>query len=110
MTRIGGRATSHGRFLPWFAGLPAPAKAGIVTAVLVMMSAGVLIGVPPSRMPWLPPTVAPQGSVQTPSVLKPSMVEAATPSARTSPTVRTGELVSTALTVVATSRLVDVGS
>ncbi|HSN11602.1 MAG TPA: hypothetical protein VLS51_05815 [Propionibacteriaceae bacterium] len=73
---------------PWFGGLPWPAKAGVAAAVLVTMSAGVLIGAPPSRMPWSAPTAVPQGAVQTPVAVKPSMVQPATPSMGTATSVR----------------------
>lgn len=47
------------------------------------MSAGVILGLPytPSSAPWPKPTVAPSETVQTPAVLKPSIVPAATTSA-----------------------------
>ncbi len=69
------------RLFRWFGGLELSAKAGIATAAFVTMSAGVVIGVPftPSSVPWLVPTPAPNGTLQTPLPLEPSVVEAATP-------------------------------
>lgn len=82
MSLIGGITAARRHLLSWFGGLALSAKAGIVTAAFFTMSAGVVIGVPyaPTSAPWTPPTVAPYATVQTPAVLKPSMVEAATPS------------------------------
>ena len=72
-------------FVSWFGGLALSAKAAIATAAFVTVSAGVVIGAPytPTSMPWLPPAVAPSAYHQSPSPLKPSMVEAANPSAGT---------------------------
>ena len=72
------------RLFTWFGGLAPSARAGIAAAAFVTMSAGVLLGLPytPSSAPWLKPTVAPSETVQTPSVLKPSIVPAATTSAQ----------------------------
>ncbi len=89
MTSAPRRAYSRWPVWPWFSGLAWQAKAGIITAAVVTMSAGVLIGVPPSRVPWLAPTVAPHDTVETPSVLKPSMVQAVTPGITPSAPVRT---------------------
>ena len=82
MSLIGGIQAARRHAVAWFGGLSLSAQAGIVTAAFVTMSAGVVIGAPytPSRAPWLMPTVAPYRTAQTPSPLKPSVVEAATPS------------------------------
>ncbi|HEY5484710.1 MAG TPA: excalibur calcium-binding domain-containing protein [Propionibacteriaceae bacterium] len=82
MSLIGGIVAARRHVFTWFGGLALSAKAGIATAAFVTISAGVVIGAPytPSSAPWLTPTVAPSGTAQTPSPLKPPMVEAATPS------------------------------
>ena len=82
MSLIGGIGAARRRASAWFGGLALTAQAGIVIAAFVTMSAGVAIGAPytPSWAPWLTPTVAPYRTAQTPSPLKPSVVEAATPS------------------------------
>ena len=82
MSLIGGIQAARRHAVAWFGGLALSAQAGIVTAAFVTMSAGVVIGAPytPSWAPWLTPTVAPYRTAQTPSPLKPSVVEAATPS------------------------------
>ncbi len=69
------------RLVMWFGGLALSAQAGIVLAAFVTMSAGVVIGVSytPNSAPWQTPNMAPYETVQTPSPLRPSMVEAATP-------------------------------
>jgi len=81
MSLIGGIGAARRRALAWFGGLALTAQAGIVIAAFVTMSAGVAIGAPytPSRAPWLPPAVEPYRTAQSPSPLKPSVVEAATP-------------------------------
>ena len=81
MSPFGGIVAARRRLFRWFGGLELSAKAGIATAAFITMSAGVVIGVPftPTSVPWLTPTLAPYGTLQTPSPLKPSMVEAATP-------------------------------
>jgi len=81
MSLIGGIGAARRRALAWFGGLALTARAGIVIAAFVTMSAGVAIGAPytPSWAPWLTPTVAPYRTAQTPSPLKASVVEAATP-------------------------------
>jgi hypothetical protein len=78
---ISGIVAARRHLLTWFGGLALSAKAGIATAAFVTMSAGVVIGAPytPTSAPWLTPTVAPYATAQTPRPLKPSMVEAATP-------------------------------
>lgn len=86
MSLFGGIGTAKRHLFTWFGGLALSAKAGIATAAFVTMSAGVVIGAPytPSSAPWFTPQVAPYATQQTPAPLKPSMVEAATPT--TSPT------------------------
>ncbi len=81
MSLIGGILAARRHLFSWFGGLALSAKAGIATAAFVTMSAGVVIGAPytPSSAPWLTPTVAPYQTLQTPSALQPSVVEAATP-------------------------------
>jgi len=81
MSLIGGIVAARRHLFTWFGGLALSAKAGIATAAFVTMSAGVVIGVPytPTSAPWLTPNVAPYETVQTPSPLRPSIVEAATP-------------------------------
>ena len=77
-----GRIKAAGRqFAHWFGGLALSARAGIAIAAFATMSAGVVIGVPytPTSVPWSIPTVGPYETMQTPSPLKPSMVEAAAP-------------------------------
>jgi hypothetical protein len=82
MSLIGGIQAVRRHAVAWFGGLALSAQAGIVIAAFVTMSAGVVIGAPytPSWAPWLPPAVEPYRTAQTPSPLKPSVVEAATPS------------------------------
>ena len=82
MSLIGGIQAARRHAVAWFGGLALSAQAGIVIAAFVTMSAGVVIGAPytPSWAPWLTPTVAPYRTAQTPSPLKPSVVEAAAPS------------------------------
>ena len=79
MSLIGGIKAARRHAVLWFGGLALSAQAGIVIAAFVTVSAGVAIGAPytPSWAPWLASTVAPYRTVQTPSTLKPSMVEAA---------------------------------
>ena len=86
MSLIGGIVAARRHLFTWFGGLALSAKAGIATAAFVTMSAGVVIGVPftPTSAPWLKPTVAPYETGQTPSVLRPSMVQAATPTSSAS--------------------------
>jgi hypothetical protein len=86
MSLIGGIGAARRHLFTWFGGLALSAKAGIATAAFVTMSAGVVIGAPytPTSAPWFTPQVAPYATQQTPAPLKPSMVEAATPT--TSPT------------------------
>jgi len=81
MSLIGGIAAARRHAVAWFGGLALSAQAGIVITAFVTMSAGVAIGAPytPSFAPWLMPIVAPYRTAQTPSPLKPSVVEAATP-------------------------------
>ena len=81
MSLIGGIGAARRHAVAWFGGLALTAQAGIVIAVFVTMSAGVAFGAPytPSWAPWQTPTVAPYRTAQTPSPLKPSVVEAATP-------------------------------
>jgi len=82
MSLIGGIVAARRHAVAWFGGLALSAQAGIVIAAFVTVSAGVVIGAPytPSRAPWLPPAVEPYRTAQSPSPLKPSVVEAATPS------------------------------
>jgi|SRR5665811_2019721 Excalibur calcium-binding domain len=86
MSLIGGIVAARRHLFTWFGGLALSAKAGIATAAFVTMSAGVVIGAPftPTSAPWLKPTVAPYETGQTPSVLRPSMVQAATPTSSAS--------------------------
>ena len=81
MSLIGGILAARHHVFSWFGGLALTAKAGIATAFFVTMSAGVVIGAPytPTSAPWLTPTVASYETLQTPSALQPSVVEAATP-------------------------------
>ncbi|HET7724349.1 MAG TPA: hypothetical protein VFK68_06895, partial [Propionibacteriaceae bacterium] len=79
MTRTGNDVRSGRGVVPWFGRLPWAAKAGLALAVFVTMSAGVLVGVPPSRIPWFAPTVSPPATMQTPVAVRPSVVQAATP-------------------------------
>jgi hypothetical protein len=81
MSLIGGIVAARRHAVAWFAGLALSAQAGIVIAAFLTMTAGVVIGAPytPSWAPWLTPTLAPYGTVQTPSPLKASVVEAAVP-------------------------------
>src|SRR5450759_5963242 len=81
MSLTGWIAAARRHAVAWFGGLALTAQAGIVITAFVTMSAGVAIGAPytPSWAPWLMPTVAPYRTAQTPSPLKPSVVEAATP-------------------------------
>ena len=81
MSLIGGIVAARRHLFTWFGGLALSAKAGIATAAFVTMSAGVVIGAPftPTSASWLTPNVAPYETVQTPSPLRPSIVEAATP-------------------------------
>ena len=88
MTRMEDHVAAARRVVPWFGALPWPARVGVVLALLVTMSAGVLIGAPPGRAPWLAPPAVPNGTVQTPVAVKPSMVQAATPTSVSSPAVR----------------------
>jgi len=81
MSLIGGILAARSHLFSWFGGLALSAKAGIATAAFVTVSAGVVIGAPytPTSVPWLTPSVAPCATLQTPSALQPSVVEAATP-------------------------------
>ena len=81
MSLIGGIKATRRRLSTWFRGLALTAQAGIVLAAFVTMSAGVAVGASytPNSAPWLTPNTAPYGTVQTPSPLRPSIVEAATP-------------------------------
>jgi hypothetical protein len=81
MSMIGGIMAAGRQFAHWFGGLALSAKAGIAIAAFATMSAGVFIGVPYTRTsaPWSIPTVGPYETTQTPSPVKPSIVEAATP-------------------------------
>ncbi|MHB1008742.1 MAG: hypothetical protein ACYC1E_05735 [Propionibacteriaceae bacterium] len=88
MTRTRDDVASGPGVVRWFAVLTWPARVGVVLAMVVTMSAGVLIGAPPARAPWLAPSGVHQGTVQTPVPVKPSMVQAATPSSVPSPSVR----------------------
>ena len=87
MSPIGGILAARRHLFTWFGGLALSAKAGIATAAFVTMSAGVVIGAPytPTSPPWLTPQVAPYATQQTPAPLKPSMVEAATPTPSQTP-------------------------
>ena len=97
MSLIGGIVAARRHAVAWFGGLALSAQAGIVIAAFVTVSAGVVIGAPytPSRAPWLPPAVAPYRTAQSPSPLKPSVVEAVTPN-DASPTIQPTSALTTA--------------
>ena len=97
MSLIGGIVAVRRHAVAWFGGLALSAQAGIVIAAFVTVSAGVVIGAPytPSRAPWLPPAVAPYRTAQSPSPLKPSVVEAVTPN-DASPTIQPTSALTTA--------------
>ena len=69
------------RLFQWFGGLTLSAKAAIVTAAFVIISAGIVIGLAytPRSTPWFTPTVAPYETLQTPSPLNASIVVAVSP-------------------------------
>ena len=81
MSLIGGIVAARRHAVAWFGGLALSAQAWIVIAAFVTVSAGVVIGAPytPSRAPCLPPAMEPYRTAQSPSPLKPSVVEAAAP-------------------------------
>jgi hypothetical protein len=97
MSLIGGIVAVRRHAVAWFGGLALSAQAGIVIAAFVTVSAGVVIGAPytPSRAPWLPPAVAPYRTAQSPSPLKPFVVEAVTPN-DASPTIQPTSALTTA--------------
>ena len=81
MNLVGAIGAASRRLLQWFGGLTLSAKAAIVTAAFVIISAGIVIGLSytPGSTPWFTPTVAPYETLQTPSPLNASIVVAVSP-------------------------------
>ncbi len=92
MNRILGIGTASRRLFQWFGGLTLSAKAAIVTAAFVIISAGIVIGVAytPGSVPRFTPTVVPYETLQTPSPLNASIVVAASPDGTSSSPGRSG--------------------